>query len=81
MRRGPVTRTTMGGGQARYSVRYESEPCEPGSKESRMEQMRLLRTLAESPELQICGFFPFQKMSMRHTGDCWLIELEATGSE
>ena len=81
MRRSPCTKTTMGGGQDRYTLRYESEACEPGSREARMEQMRMLRTIADTPELQICGFHPFQKMSMRHTGDCWVIELEATGSE
>lgn len=81
MRRSALNKTTMGGNQARYSVRFESELCEPGTTQYRMEQMRLLRTLADSPELQMCGFYPFQKMSVRHTGEFWLIELEAIGPE
>ena len=81
MRRSPITKTTMGGTQVRFTLKYESEPCEPGTILARQEQMRMLRTLADSPELQLCGFYPFQKMSVRHTGDCWLIELEAIGPE
>jgi hypothetical protein len=76
-----ITKATMGGNQSKTVVRYESEFCEPGTQKARMEQMRLLRTLAETPELQNCGYFAFQKMNMRHTGEVWVIELEAVGSE
>lgn len=72
---------TMGGGQSKVIVRYESESCELGSSKARMEQMRLLKTLADTAELQNCGYWPFQKMSMKHTGEVWIIELEAIGSE
>ena len=75
------TKTTLGGNETRVTVRYESERCEPGSLEARKEQIRLLRTLADSTELQNCGFHPFQKLTMKHTGESWLIELEATGPE
>lgn len=81
MRRSPCNKTTMGGFTARYSIRYESELCEPSTTEARMEQIRMIRTLADSPELQICGFYPFQKMSMHHTGNRWIMELEAIGPE
>lgn len=75
------SKTTLGGNDVRVTVRYESEYCEPGTPEARREQMRLLRTLADSTELQICGFHPFQKMTMKHNGTVWLMELEATGPE
>lgn len=81
MRRSPFKKTTLGGGEARYTLRYESEMCEPGTREARMEQIRILRALADNPELHNTGLIPFQKLSMRHTGECWIIELEATGSE
>jgi len=80
MRRQPMVKTTMGGNQARYTVRLESELCEPGIP-ANMERMRMLRTIADTPDLQMCGFYPFQKFSMRHTGEMWIIELEASGPE
>lgn len=81
MQRSPCNKTTLGGGQARYTVKYESDPCEPGTMQARAVQIALLRTIGETPDLQLCGLIPFQKMSIRHTGECWLVELEATGSE
>lgn len=81
MRRSPCSRTTLGGGQARFLQKYESENCEPGTIQARMEQISMLRTLADTPELHLCGLYPYQKFSMRHNGDCWIIELEAVGQE
>ncbi len=80
MRRSPMVKATMGGNQARYTVKFESELCEPGVQMN-TERVRMLRTLAETPELQMCGYYPFQKLSMRHTGEMWIIELEAIGPE
>lgn len=80
MRRGTMVKTTMGGNQARYSIRFESEVCEPGIQ-ANTERMRMLRTIADTPELQMCGYYPFQKLSMRHTGEMWIIELEAIGPD
>jgi hypothetical protein len=49
--------------------------------QARMAQVALLRSLTDNVELLNCGFSPFQKLSMRHTGDVWLIEMEAVQPE
>jgi len=71
----------MGGSQFRYTQVYESEYCEEGSIQAKFQQIQMIRTLADTPELQLCGYYPFQKMSMRHNGTNWVMELEATGNE
>lgn len=49
--------------------------------QARAAQISLLRTISDNPELQLCGLIPFQKMNVRHTGECWIVELEAIGSD
>jgi len=76
-----TTTVSIGGGQCRVTVSIASAPCEPGSMQARMAQVALLRSLTDNVELLNCGFSPFQKLSMRHTGDVWLIEMEAVQPE
>lgn len=81
MRRNPIVTTSLGDGNCRRTIRLTSEPCTPNTIEARMQQVQLLREFAETPEVQMCGFTFFQKMTMSHTGEVWVIELEATSSE
>jgi hypothetical protein len=37
----------------------------------------MLREICDHPELTDCGLNPFQKLSMYHNGECWVMELEA----
>lgn len=76
-----TTTVSIGGGQCRVSVRIESEPCEIDTMEARRAQVALLRGLTDNIELLNCGFKPFQKLTMRHTGEVWLVEMEAVQSE
>ena len=71
----------MDGNRIKVTVRIESEPCENGSVQGRQQQVQLLRQLSENIELMNCGFSPFQKLNMRHTGEVWLIEMEAISAE
>lgn len=76
-----TTTVSVGGGQCRVTVSVTSEPCEAGSMKARMAQVALLRSLTDNVELLNCGFLPFEKLTMRHTGDVWLIEMEAVQPE
>jgi len=71
----------MAGNQVKVTVKLESEPCELGSIEARKQQVELLRQLTANIELMNCGYSPFQKLTMKHTGELWLIEMEAVTSE
>jgi len=76
-----TSRVSIGGEQCRVTVRLDSDPCEVGTIEGRKAQVDLLRALTENIELMNCGFKPFQKLSMKHTGENWSIEMEAVQSE
>ena len=75
------TTVSIGGGQCRVTVVITSEPCEQGTMAARQAQVALLRALTDNIELMNCGFLPFQKLTMRHTGEVWLVEMEAVQSE
>jgi hypothetical protein len=76
-----TTTVSIGGGQCRVTVVITSDPCEIGTMEARRAQVGLLRALTDNIELLNCGFKPFQKFTMRHTGEVWLVEMEAVQSE
>jgi hypothetical protein len=79
-----VTRTTtksnLGDGQKLWTVTFTSDPCEPGTASQRAAQVSLLKTLADTPELQLCGLNFFEKMRMSHDGTNWHIVLEAVST-
>lgn len=76
-----TSKVSIGGEQCRVAVKIESDPCEMGTIEARRAQVAILRALTENIELLNCGFVPFQKLSMKHTGSNWLVEMEAVQSE
>lgn len=76
-----TTTVSVGGGQCRVTVQISSEPCEIGTMAARQAQVALLRALTDNIELMNCGFKAFEKLTMRHTGEVWLIEMEAVQSE
>ena len=67
----------MGGNQVKHTVRYQSDPCAEGTIEYRSQQIALLRMLGQTPDLHHCGMVPFQKLSMRYTGEAWIVEMES----
>ena len=76
-----TTTVSIGGGQCRVTVAISSDPREIGTMEARQAQVGILRALTDNIELLNCGFKPFQKLTMRHTGEVWLVEMEAVQSE
>lgn len=76
-----TTKATMADNQVKVIVRLESDPCENGTLEGRRQQVELLKALTSNIELMNCGYSPFQKLTMRHTGEAWLIEMEAVATE
>jgi hypothetical protein len=76
-----TSKVSIGGGLCRVSVRIESFPCEIDSREARRAQVELLRSLTDNIELLNCGFSPFQKLSMKHNGEVWTVEMEAVQPE
>lgn len=76
-----ISKASMDGNRTKVTVRLESEPCENGSIEGRRQQVEMIRQLSDNIELMNCGFSPFQRLVMRHTGEAWLIEMEAVSSE
>jgi hypothetical protein len=72
-----ITRVNVDETHTRYRKVIEGNPCAQGSLESRQQQLFLLQSLSGQPELLNCGMDPFQKLTMYHNGDRWLVELEA----
>ena len=61
----------------RICVRIESGSCEWGSMLCKERRQHLLASLAEDPNLLLCGDQYFQKMSLTHNGEKWIVEAEA----
>jgi hypothetical protein len=76
-----LTKVDIGGGQSIVTVKIISDYCEPSSILSKHYQLQLLKDLTTSPELLNCGFATFEKLSMKHTGEHWEIEMFATQIE
>lgn len=74
-------RVAIGQTQARYMVTYTSNQVQENSIEARFEQDRMLKTLANQPELWNCGPVPYQKLRMYFNGGAWVMELEAVVDE
>lgn len=75
------SKSALSGNEVKVTVKLESEHCEVGSLQARMQQVEMLRQLTSNPELMNCGYAPFQRLTMRHTGEAWVIEMEAVATE
>lgn len=67
----------VGGQKTRFLVTITSDSCQRETEEGRFWQMQLLQMMASQPDLTMCGMHPFERMKMTHTGQEWLVELEA----
>lgn len=65
---------------AKYTVRYESDPCTAGTPESTVIQSDLLLTVASTRTLQACGYHYYESLRYFHDGEKWVLELEAIGA-
>lgn len=68
---------SLGEGRSKYKVRLESDPAPINTPLHRFVQFGMLREIVDNPELTNCGLASFQKLSMYHNGECWVMELEA----
>lgn len=80
MRRIPA-KSRVDDGHTRYSVRIEGDDCVPGTNDARVLQHQMLETLAQDVSLAACGHATFQKLTMRHDGERWVVEAEALVDE
>jgi hypothetical protein len=71
------TRTPLQDDKVRFRVVLEGEAYTKGSQESRVDQFRLLKMIAEDPSLTACGMGDFHKLTMTHNGTRWIVEAEA----
>lgn len=74
-----VKSTNLGGGQTRYTTRLEGDDCALGTQEYKFLQWELLRQIVDQPDLVQCGFLPYEKLKVFHTGQHWVAEAEAVG--
>lgn len=72
-----VSKVKMGGRLVRHRVRLDGDDCPVGAQVRRFQQHQLLRHVADTPDLLICGGLPFEKLAMQHDGTRWVIEAEA----
>jgi len=76
-----ISKARVNESEVRYKVRLEDDVCTPDSQESRFHQLRLLRTLVETPDLLTCGPGPFKKLTIQHDGEKWVCDVEALVEE
>lgn len=77
MKKNPLVRIPINDGMTRYRLTYESNPCQPQDVSGRVEQMSMLQSLVDQPQLTYCGPVPFDSMKVFHNGSSWVVELEA----
>lgn len=68
----------LGAGRQRTRVTIISDPCEETGQQSLAVRQHLLESIAYQRELTQCGFAPFQKLRLYHSGEAWVVEAEAT---
>lgn len=68
----------VGDETVRHRTVVEDDDSVPGSDDSRTRGRQFLNSmLNDSPEILRCGYHEFQKLTMRHDGQRWVIETEA----
>lgn len=72
-----ATKSRITDNRWRHHVRLEGDLCIPGTHASRIVQAFLLEAVAQDLSLVACGGESFEKLSMRHDGERWVLEAEA----
>ncbi len=72
-----ILKSNLGDGTKLWTVTLTGDPTDLGSPAARASQISLLKTLADTPDLQLCGATFFRTLKMQHTGDAWTIVMEA----
>ena len=63
----------------RYRVILEDEDSEQYTESYNYRQKLFLKTLADSPDLLLCGYLPFERLKIYYDGQKWIAEAEAEG--
>jgi hypothetical protein len=71
-------KVSLGGDSFKSVVQFESEPCSKDTLASRKEQVSILKTLVDTPSLLVLGYREFEKLTMTHNGNAWVVTLEVT---
>lgn len=72
-----LSNVKLGDSQIRARVRIEDDECLPTSQYFRMGAYRLLRTIADQPDLTACLLAPFERLTVYHNGKSWVADAEA----
>jgi hypothetical protein len=66
--------------QNRYEVTITGDNClPPPTFESRQNQLRLLQACVSTPGMLDCGLLPFERLTMVHDGEKWVVTISAIG--
>lgn len=71
----------VGTTQARYTIRVEDDPSQPGTHEIVVRQFGFLRELCDAPEILNCGPSRFESLTVSHSGTCWVATASAVVDE
>lgn len=74
------SRIVIGEGVVRYKTKLESEQCEFGTHQARVVQSNVLQMITDNPSLVACGPSAFDRLSISHNGNCWVVECEAVAA-
>lgn len=66
----------LGDRHVRYRTRLEFAV----GADAHMSLINFMRTIADSPDLMLCGLFPPEKFTVSKSGDVWILDAEATVS-
>jgi len=69
--------TDVKSNRIRYSTRLEGEDTHMGSAECWADQIFIIKTINDSPELLFCGPSRPHFIKIYHTGARWVVEAEA----
>jgi hypothetical protein len=72
-----ATQVSLGNKTTRFAVTIEDDETMLDSPEAAQRQIPFLKEVLACPDILLCGFNPFQKMVVTHTGTRWTIQTEA----
>jgi hypothetical protein len=73
-----VSEAEVGDRLVRYRTKIIDDPSAPNSWQARLALFNLFQTFLNTPDLINCGLHTPQKMNLVHSGEAWVLELEAT---
>lgn len=75
-KKGPIE-LVLGNGDKLYKTVIESEDCKKDTEKAQFIMNRIFRMLFETPQLAMCGEKHFEEMTIKHSGEKWIIQFTA----